>query len=80
MEILSLTFNSILKAEELDERVRDLWTRLSSRDETFDELQSNYQKLGESVTNMKKDLNQSIIQNNTLYENVNFAKKLFHYN
>ena len=67
-----------MKAEELDERVRDLWTRLSSRDETFDELQSNYQKLGESVTNMKKDLNQSIIQNNTLYENVNFAKKLFH--
>ena len=58
--------------------MRDLWTRLSSRDETFDELQSNYQKLGESVTNMKKDLNQSIIQNNTLYENVNFAKKLFH--
>jgi len=70
---------TIAKAEELDERVRDLWTRLSSRDETFDELQSNYQKLGESVTNMKKDLNQSIIQNNTLYENVNFAKKLFHY-
>ena len=61
----------------MDARVRDLWTRLSSRDETFDALQSNNVQFGLSVSKLTNDLNQSLAQNNTFNDHVAVAKKLF---
>merc|ERR1719300_1932984 len=68
---------TIAKAEELDVKVRELWNRLSNKDETFDLLHTNHQMLDMSVKKLKQDINQSILRNNTLHSNVNIAKKLF---
>ena len=61
----------------MDARVRELWSKLSSRDETFDALQSNNVQLGLSVSKLANDLNQSVAQNNTFNDHVAVAKKLF---
>ena len=58
-------------------RVRELWNRLSSKDKTFDHLQTNHQMLDMSVKKLRQDLNQSILRNNTLHSNVTIAKNLF---
>merc|ERR1712098_318776 len=40
---------TMAKADELDVRVRELWNRLSSKDKTFDHLQTDHQMLDMSV-------------------------------
>lgn len=54
-----------------------MWARLSSRDEALDQLHNTHKNFGMSVTKLKSDINQSILQNNTFHHNVTSAKKLF---
>ena len=54
-----------------------MWARLSSRDEALDQLHNIHKNFGMSVTKLKRDINQSILQNNTFHHNVTSAKKLF---
>ena len=61
----------------MDAKVRELWSKLSSRDETFDALHTNNAQLGFSVSKLANDLNQSVAQNNTFNDHVAVAKKLF---
>jgi len=69
---------TMARAEELDLKVRDLWTRLSTRDETFDELRNDRIKFTSSVSRLENDLNESILQHNRFLDQVSVAKKLFH--
>lgn len=72
-----ISVGTLAKAEELDEKVRAMWTRLSSRDEALCQLHNNHKNFGMSVTKLKSDLSQSMLQNNTFHDNVTSAKKLF---
>ena len=65
------------QAEELDSKVRELWTRLSSKDDTFSQIHDTQQLLQVSVMKLKQDLDHSIVQNNTFHNNVSIAKRLF---
>ena len=65
------------QADELDQKVRELWSRLSCPEATFDQLVGQQQCLEVSVNRLKSDLDQSIIKNNKLQQNVSFSKRLF---
>jgi len=69
---------TMARAEELDLKVRDLWTRLSTRDGTFEELRNDRIKFTSSVSRLENDLNESILQHNRFLDQVSVAKKLFH--
>ena len=73
----NLSAGTLAKAEELDEQVRSLWSRLSCPDATLDYLQGQHQTLEQSVSRLRNDLDQSIKKNDKLQQNVTFAKKLF---
>jgi len=69
---------TMARAEELDIKVRELWTRLSTRDETFEDLKNDRLNFTTSVSRLESDLNQSILQHNRFLDQVSVAKKLFH--
>ena len=71
------TDNISFQAEELDQKVRDLWSRLSCPEAAFDQLLGQQQSLEMSVNKLKSDLDQSIMKNNKLQQNVSFSKRLF---
>jgi len=68
---------TIARAEELDMKVKEMWTRLSTRDQTVDEF-NQCMKFTHSVSRLETDLNDSILQHNRFMDQVSVAKKLFH--
>merc|ERR1712179_898718 len=70
---------TMARAEELDSKVREMWTRLSCRDETLDQLENDQcMKFTNSVSRLETDLNESILHHNRFLGQVSVAKKLFH--
>jgi len=70
---------TMARAEELDSKVREMWTRLSCRDQTFDQLENDQcMKFTNSVSRLETDLNESILHHNRFMGQVSVAKKLFH--
>jgi len=78
-EAYDVSAGTMARAEELDSKVRDMWTRLSHRDQTFDQFESERCiKFTNSVSKLETDLNESILQHNRFLGQVSVAKKLFH--
>jgi len=70
---------TMARAEELDSKVREMWTRLSCRDQTLDQVENDQcLKFTNSVSRLETDLNESILHHNRLMGQVSVAKKLFH--
>jgi len=70
---------TMARAEELDSKVREMWTRLSCRDQTLDQLENDQcMKFTNSVSRLETDLNESILHHNRFLRQVSVAKKLFH--
>jgi len=70
---------TMARAEELDSKVREMWTRLSCRDQTLDKVENDQCiKFTNSVSRLETDLNESILHHNRFMGQVCVAKKLFH--
>ena len=74
-----VSVGTMARAEELDTKVREMWTKLSCRDQTFDQLENDECiKFTHSVSRLETDLNESILHHNRFMGQVSVAKKLFH--
>ena len=76
-EEYDVSAGTINRAEELDTKVREMWAKLSTRDQTFEELRSDRTQFTSSVSKLETDLNESIRQHNRFLDQVSVAKKLF---
>ena len=76
-EEYDVSAGTINRAEELDTKVREMWAKLSTRDQTFEELRSDRTQFTSSVSRLETDLNESIQQHNRFLDQVSVAKKLF---
>jgi len=75
---VDVSSDTCMRLEVLDNKVRSLWTKLSQRDESFEEFKSDRkQEFSNSVSKLKDDLSDSIQQHNRFLTQVNVAKKLF---
>jgi len=75
---VDVSSDTCMRLEELDNKVRSLWTKLSTRDESFEEFKSDRkQEFSNSVSKLKEDLSDSIQHHNKFLAQVNVAKKLF---
>jgi len=76
-EEYDVSAGTINRAEELDTKVREMWAKLSTRDQTFEELRSDRTQFTSSVSRLETELNESIQQHNRFLDQVSVAKKLF---
>jgi len=75
---VDVSSDTCMRLEELDNKVRSLWTKLSTRDESFEEFKSDRkQEFSNSVSRLKEDLSDSIQHHNKFLAQVSVAKKLF---
>eukprot|EP00092_Neocalanus_flemingeri_P028126 GFUD01030546.1.p1 GENE.GFUD01030546.1~~GFUD01030546.1.p1 ORF type:complete len:675 (-),score=159.15 GFUD01030546.1:69-2093(-) len=73
---VDVSSDTYLRLEELDNKVKSMWSKLSNREESFEEFKSD-KKFSNSVSKLTEDLSESIQQHNKFLTQVNVAKKLF---
>jgi len=66
------------RAENLDMKLQEMWTRLSSQGDTLEQLKSEKRRFTFSVDLLEEELSESRTQHRNLVEQVNVAKKLFY--
>merc|ERR1712025_742076 len=77
-DAIDVSSDTCTRLDELDNKVRSLWTKLSTRDETFEEFKSDKKEMfSKSVDRLKIDLSESIQHHNKFLTQVSVAKKLF---
>lgn len=77
-EDYDVSSDTCMRLEELDNKVRTLWTKLSARDEIFEEFKSDTKfEFSNSVSKMKDELSNSIQKHDKFLTQVRVAKKLF---
>ena len=75
---IDVSSDTCTRLDELDNKVRSLWTKLSTKDESFEVFKSDKKdKFTNSVNKLKEDLSESIQHHNKFLKQVNVAKKLF---
>ena len=75
---IDVSSDTCTRFDNLDNKVRSLWTKLSTRDETFEEFKSDKkEKFSNSVNKLKDELSESIQHHNKFLTQVSVAKKLF---
>jgi len=75
---VDISSDTCTRFDNLDNKVRSLWTKLSTRDDTFEEFKSDKkEKFSNSVNKLKDDLSESIQHHNKFLTQVSVAKKLF---
>merc|ERR1712142_927641 len=77
-DAIDVSSDTCTRLDELDNKVRSLWTKLSTRDETFEEFKSDKKEMfTKSVDRLKIDLSESVDHHNKFLTKVSVAKKLF---
>merc|ERR1712142_870510 len=77
-DAIDVSSDTCTRLDELDNKVRSLWTKLSTRDETFEEFKSEKKEMfTKSVDRLKIDLTESVDHHNKFLTKVSVAKKLF---
>jgi len=71
------SLGTIGRAEDLDLKLQELWTRMSSQEETLEQLKSEKRRFTFSVDLLEEELSESRTQHMNLVEQVNVVKKLF---
>eukprot|EP00092_Neocalanus_flemingeri_P029165 GFUD01031655.1.p1 GENE.GFUD01031655.1~~GFUD01031655.1.p1 ORF type:complete len:534 (+),score=125.90 GFUD01031655.1:48-1649(+) len=75
-DISNVPIGTFSRVNELDLKLQDLSTRLSSQNEALEELKSEKRKFTSSVNMMEEELKESLIQHNRLQDQVNIVKQL----
>jgi len=73
----NVSIGTFTRTDELDIKMRELWTRLSSQSDTLEELKLEKRKFTSSVDMLEEELSESFIQHTRLMDQVNVVKKLF---
>merc|ERR1712142_104831 len=77
-DAIDVSSDTCTRLDELNNKVRSLWTKLSTRDETFEEFKSDKKEMfTKSVDRLKIDLSESVDHHNKFLTKVSVAKKLF---
>ena len=71
------SLGTIGRAEDLDMKLQELWTRMSCQEETLEQLKSEKRRFTFSVDLLEEELTESRTQHMNLVEQVNIVKKLF---
>jgi len=72
-----VSLGTLDRADELDTKLQELWTRLSSQTDTLEELKSEKRRFTFSVDLLEEELTESRMQHKKLVDQVNVVKKLF---
>jgi len=76
-ETYRVSLGTLDRADELDTKLQELWTRLSSQTDTLEELKSEKRRFTFSVDLLEEELTESRTQHKKLVDQVNVVKKLF---
>jgi len=76
-ETYRVSLGTLDRADELDTKLQELWTRLSSQTDTLQELKSEKRRFTFSVDLLEEELTESRTQHRKLVDQVNVVKKLF---
>ena len=76
-ETYRVSLGTLDRADELDNKLQELWTRLSSQTDNLEELKSEKRRFTFSVDLLEEELTESRTQHKKLVDQVNVVKKLF---